>query len=538
VTSILWTPLFPLSELPAGQMRARHGVLVVHHPDGALSAMENACPHQGYPLSTGYLQGCLVTCTWHNFKFDARTGACVMGDEAVRLHPLRLVDGVVEVQRDRSVDVEAAWEGLRQALRRVQMSRAAREAARLLQGGVSATRLLGWACAWDCDHAEYTPSHTCALAAELLPWLERPPAGVDPEVHRLQMISEVLELAARASLGLPRRARPEAEAPGEPGAAAAELRRRVEAEDAAGAEALVRGMVAAGWERAALERAFYPCLGDHLLDFGHALIYFPRMLALVEHCGPELADPLLGGLIFGMVNGTREDTLPPWSGWRRRYAAWTASRGLERAAAGRARSGGGPVDEALVELLVSGEAEQAFNALAEALERGPWEPALDALVLAGATALLRFDAKIDADPGLEEGWLDITHRYTAAVATREAVMRWSAPEAARLVLMMGGFLGLARGLAGHPPEPAAPPPTAQLWSEVFGGRSQNAIFFAHDVKTLAAAEQESARLGDGRTLQAAARYLRARVQERSLRKAAVEAVALVRDGRPPKGRSG
>jgi hypothetical protein len=262
------------------------------------------------------------------------------------------------------------------------------------------------------------------------------------------------------------------------------------------------------------------------------------MLALIEVVGPELADPLLGGLIFGMVNATREDSLPPWSGWRRRYADWAASGGLERAAAGRARSGGGPVDEALVELLVGGEGDAAFQALALALERGPWEPALDALVLAGATALLRFDQDVDADPGLEEGWLDITHRFTAAQATREAVLRWASPEAARMALMMGGFLGLARGLAGPPPAPAAPPPPDQLWAEVFAGRSQNAIFLAHDVKTLAAAEQESARLGDARPLLAAARYLRARVQERSLRKAALEAVALVRDGRPPQGRSG
>ena len=39
-----------------------------------LHALENACPHAGAPLSEGCLEGSIVTCTLHGWRFDVRTG--------------------------------------------------------------------------------------------------------------------------------------------------------------------------------------------------------------------------------------------------------------------------------------------------------------------------------------------------------------------------------------------------------------------------------------------------------------------------------
>ena len=40
----------------------------------ALHALENLCPHAGAPLSEGCLEGPIVTCTLHGWRFDVRTG--------------------------------------------------------------------------------------------------------------------------------------------------------------------------------------------------------------------------------------------------------------------------------------------------------------------------------------------------------------------------------------------------------------------------------------------------------------------------------
>lgn len=36
--------------------------------------MEDACPHAGYPLHEGDLVGCVITCRFHGWPFDVRTG--------------------------------------------------------------------------------------------------------------------------------------------------------------------------------------------------------------------------------------------------------------------------------------------------------------------------------------------------------------------------------------------------------------------------------------------------------------------------------
>ena len=40
----------------------------------AVYAMEDACPHAGYPLSEGELDGCVISCRAHGWPFDIRTG--------------------------------------------------------------------------------------------------------------------------------------------------------------------------------------------------------------------------------------------------------------------------------------------------------------------------------------------------------------------------------------------------------------------------------------------------------------------------------
>ncbi len=40
----------------------------------SVAAIENACPHAGYPLSEGTIDGCVVVCPAHGFEYDIETG--------------------------------------------------------------------------------------------------------------------------------------------------------------------------------------------------------------------------------------------------------------------------------------------------------------------------------------------------------------------------------------------------------------------------------------------------------------------------------
>ncbi len=42
---------------------------------GKFYAIDNICPHRGGPLGEGVLEGQVVTCPWHGWKFDVTNGS-------------------------------------------------------------------------------------------------------------------------------------------------------------------------------------------------------------------------------------------------------------------------------------------------------------------------------------------------------------------------------------------------------------------------------------------------------------------------------
>lgn len=48
--------------------------IAIAHVAGRFYALAGECPHQGGPIAEGELEGTLVTCPWHNFRFDFTTG--------------------------------------------------------------------------------------------------------------------------------------------------------------------------------------------------------------------------------------------------------------------------------------------------------------------------------------------------------------------------------------------------------------------------------------------------------------------------------
>ena len=48
--------------------------LAVFNIDGTVYAVENTCKHRGGPIGEGELSGSIVTCPWHGWTYDVRTG--------------------------------------------------------------------------------------------------------------------------------------------------------------------------------------------------------------------------------------------------------------------------------------------------------------------------------------------------------------------------------------------------------------------------------------------------------------------------------
>ena len=74
-----------VTSVPPGSSRAivvgRYEV-ALFNVDGNFYALENACPHQGGPIAEGWIEGLTVTCPWHAWCFDLRSGTMTLGDLA------------------------------------------------------------------------------------------------------------------------------------------------------------------------------------------------------------------------------------------------------------------------------------------------------------------------------------------------------------------------------------------------------------------------------------------------------------------------
>ena len=89
-------------EVPAGEGRvveAAGKTLALFNVDGTYYALDNTCAHRGGPLGEGDLEGTVVTCPWHAWRWDVTTGANV-NNPAVKMtcFPVKVENGEVLVE--------------------------------------------------------------------------------------------------------------------------------------------------------------------------------------------------------------------------------------------------------------------------------------------------------------------------------------------------------------------------------------------------------------------------------------------------------
>lgn len=106
-TTVSWVPVVREDEVvgPPWPCHDVDGVRVrlVRDPDGRLHAVEPRCPHLQSPLDHAEVEGDVLLCPRHWYGYELATGANVVPgwrDHPLAVHPVRVVDGVVEVGRE------------------------------------------------------------------------------------------------------------------------------------------------------------------------------------------------------------------------------------------------------------------------------------------------------------------------------------------------------------------------------------------------------------------------------------------------------
>ena len=91
------------SELPAAntakQFPCANQDICIANINGAYSAMDNVCLHQGGPLGEGTIENGKVVCPWHGWAYDPKTGQTSHNASLkVAVYPMKVESGDVLVE--------------------------------------------------------------------------------------------------------------------------------------------------------------------------------------------------------------------------------------------------------------------------------------------------------------------------------------------------------------------------------------------------------------------------------------------------------
>lgn len=92
------------AEVPPGQSRiveADGKELALFNVEGAFYCIDNECPHRYGPLGEGDLEDDVVTCPWHAWQVNVRTGEVLYTPgSCVATYACKVEDGAVLVNID------------------------------------------------------------------------------------------------------------------------------------------------------------------------------------------------------------------------------------------------------------------------------------------------------------------------------------------------------------------------------------------------------------------------------------------------------
>jgi nitrite reductase (NADH) small subunit len=97
-----WTKVAALSDIPTEGLglavKAEGLGVAIFRWDDKLYAIEDLCPHLGFPLSEGMMISGVVVCGWHGWRIRLEDGACGREKTCTKVFPCEVRDGDVYVK--------------------------------------------------------------------------------------------------------------------------------------------------------------------------------------------------------------------------------------------------------------------------------------------------------------------------------------------------------------------------------------------------------------------------------------------------------
>ena len=93
-------PVARVDEIAPGaakEIRVADQTIALFNVGGRFYACDDECPHAGFSLAAGDLDGTKVVCFGHGWGFDLDTGACEQMPISIQTYPVQIADGEVQI---------------------------------------------------------------------------------------------------------------------------------------------------------------------------------------------------------------------------------------------------------------------------------------------------------------------------------------------------------------------------------------------------------------------------------------------------------
>jgi nitrite reductase/ring-hydroxylating ferredoxin subunit len=420
--------------------------------DSKVYAVDNRCPHMGFPLNRGTVKDGILTCHWHHARFDLKSGGTFdqwAGD--VRSFPVQIRDRqevwinispFIKSSATSQHDQTLLYDGLK---RNTPLMIGKAVIAMLVQGDYNGAAAknevvkeeeqengLLRACRTGLDFGvHYKQSgwgqgltiHTCMI--NILPYL----ASADKAHALYHGISAVAQDCASEP---PRFEISPLPTPWpELSTLKRWFRQFIESREAQAAERCVVTAIRSGANSSQMADMLFTAATDHrYLDVGHILDFTNKALEALDATGWEkFAEPVLSSLISGYSNAERMEESNIWrhpidlieileSAFKK------LSSSLDD---GRSKRGKWNAADSLVTVLLSDEPQSIADGLLEALGEGCSEEQLArAVTYAASLRIAQFHTRNEFSD-----WDTALHTFTYANAVHQAIIRIATPELLR-----------------------------------------------------------------------------------------------------------
>ena len=432
--------------------------VAVFFDQGSVFAVDNRCPHMGFPLNRGTVKDGILTCHWHHAKFDL-AGGCTFDPFADDVTSFRTLVRDGEVWLDPTPieeDRHDHWtrkldESLEQNLRLViaksviglhQLDGPNEIVRRTALFGVR-NRRGGWSAGLS----------ILTTMANVLPVLD--------EADRPRALYHALVHTARSTAGQPANfdLEPLRTLETRPERYVDWFRRFVEVRSNSAAERALLTALHIGVPREIAANIVFGACTDHLfLDTGHVLDFANKAFELLEHIGWEHAGEILASVIPSLVSAQRmEET----SAWRHPVAIPDLLGNVYEELDALIERGGGKLHRwdghaELAQQILDGEVTDTIERMADLVEQGvPLTKLSVAVAYAAALRLVHFRITNEFND-----WDTVHHSLTYANAVDQGMRRAPSNLLARGIFDGAMSVYLERFL--NIPKQSMPLPTGML----------------------------------------------------------------------------